>query len=135
MLMGRVEAENFHLTLMSLLTMVNAGLVVAGIYGVMSFTVTNQTPEIGQRLASGATTREVMTLIVRHAMKLAVQGTVIGLGVALLLARWIKVALFGVEASDSLTFVGVAVVLSARAFVTTYLLLRRESALQPVRRK
>lgn len=132
-LMGKVEAENFHLTLISLLTLVNVGLIVAGVYGVMSYTVTQQAPQIGRRLADGAKTSEVLKLVLWHAMKLAVQGTVIGLGVAFLFARWIKVALFGVEATDSLTYLGVALVLGAVAFVTMFLPARRESELQPVR--
>lgn len=126
-LMGKVEAENFHLTIISLLTLVNVGLIVAGVYGMMSYTVTQQAPQIGQRLTDGATTSEVLKLVLWHAMKLAVQGIVIGLGVAFLFARWVKVALFGVAATDSLTYLGVALVLGAMVFVTMFLPARRES--------
>jgi ABC-type antimicrobial peptide transport system permease subunit len=116
-LMGRVDAEGFQWTLLGVLTLVDLGLVVAGIYGLMSFSVTQRTPEIGRQLAGGAKMSEVLKLVLGHGMRLAVFGAVIGLGTAFLLARWIKMLLFGVEATDPLAFVGVAVVLSGVAFL------------------
>ena len=131
-LMGRVDMKGFQLTLLGVFTLVNVGLVVAGIYGLMSFSVTQRTPEIERRLASGAKTSEVLKLILWHGMQLSGFGVVIGLGAAFLLARWIKVLLFGVEPADPLLFIGVAVVLSAVAFLATFKPARRTAQMLPL---
>ena len=128
-LMGSLEASQFQLTLISLLTVLNLGFVVAGIYGAMSYTVTARTQEIGLLLAHGARMRDVMRLVVWHGMKLMGFGTVIGLSAAVLFARWIKVLLVGVDATDPLTFAAVTVVLGATAFIVTYLPMRRTAPL------
>jgi putative ABC transport system permease protein len=107
-------------------------LAVVGIYGVMSYAVTQRTREIGVRIALGASSKEIIKLIVGQGALLVGIGVVIGLGVAALGTRLLANLLFGVSALDPVTFVGVTALLAATAFLACYLPARRATKVDPM---
>ena len=117
--------ERLSLLGLSGLTALALGWVAVGIYGVMTYSVAPCAQEIGLRLARGARASEVLRLVVGQGVKLALQGMGIGLSAALLLARWIKISQFGVDATDPFTFGGVAILLGVMTFLVYYRPARR----------
>jgi putative ABC transport system permease protein len=107
-------------------------LAAVGIYGVMSYTVTARTQEIGIRIALGADRRHVLKLIVGQGMVLALFGVVLGLCGALLLTRLMKTLLFGVSATDPLTLAGVSLLLSGIALLACYLPAHKAAQVDPL---
>jgi putative ABC transport system permease protein len=107
-------------------------LASIGIYGVMAFAVTQRTQEIGIRMALGARSADVLKLVVKHGMKLALIGMVLGLAGSWALTRFMKGLLFGVEATDLLTFSLVSMCLLLAAFVACYLPARRATKVDPL---
>jgi ABC-type antimicrobial peptide transport system permease subunit len=106
-------------------------LGIIGIYGVLSYAVSQRRREIGIRLALGAQQPEVRRMFVRYALMLAGIGVAIGLAAAVGLARLMKSLLFGISPMDPLTFAAVPVVLAAAAALAGYLPARRASAVDP----
>src|SRR3989440_379892 len=92
-------------------------LAAVGIYGVMSYVVAGRTREIGLRMALGARTGNVRRLILRQGMSLALIGSAIGLGIAFVTTRLLKSVLYGVDATDPATFVGVTLLLGVVALL------------------
>jgi putative ABC transport system permease protein len=107
-------------------------LAAVGIYGVISYTVTQRTQEIGIRMALGAQRADVLSMVVRQAMGLAALGIVIGAGGALLLTGWMRNLLFDVRPSDPLTFVTVAVLLGIVAGIAASVPGLRATRVDPV---
>jgi len=107
-------------------------LATVGIYGVLSYSVTQRTEEIGIRMALGATSASVRRLVVRQAMTLVAIGVGMGIVASLGLARLMTSLLFGVKASDPLTFAGVALVLAVVSFFATYIPARRATKVDPL---
>ncbi len=107
-------------------------LATVGIYGVLSYSVSQRTQEVGIRMALGATSRSVLGLVVGQGMLLVAIGVGIGLAGSLGLARLLANLLFGVKTSDPATFAGVSLVLAAAAFVATYIPARRATKVDPI---
>jgi putative ABC transport system permease protein len=121
MLGERTAPRRFNLVLFGLFAVVAVVLAGVGIYGVMAYTVTQRTHEIGIRMALGAETRSVLALVVRQGMTLAVVGVVLGLGASFALTRLMRGLLFGVQPSDPVTFAAIALLLTGIALVACYI--------------
>ncbi|MBL8203167.1 MAG: ABC transporter permease [Blastocatellia bacterium] len=135
--MEQVTAESiatprFTLLIFGLFSTLALLLAAAGIYGVMSYSVTERTHEIGIRMALGASVRDVLQLIIGQGLKLTLLGTTIGLLAAWGLTRWMKSLLFDVSATDPITFVVVAILLGFVAFLACYLPARRATKVDPM---
>jgi putative ABC transport system permease protein len=107
-------------------------LSVIGVYGVMAYSVSRRTRELGIRIALGAQRSVLVGSVLRQAARLAVVGVAIGVAASLLLARLIGGLLYGVSAADPLTFIVVPATLVAAALAASYLPARRAAAVDPL---
>jgi len=135
--MEAVVAESYaqrrlNLTLMLVFASVATLLAVVGLYGVMSYSVTQCRQEIGIRMALGAQARDVLRMVVAEGMWLAGIGLVIGLGGALALTRTIQSLLFGTSASDPATLAAVSLLLAVVVFLASYFPARRAARTDPL---
>jgi putative ABC transport system permease protein len=126
-----VASERLNLTLLSLFAGIALVLAIVGIYGVMSYSVTQRTHEIGIRMAIGARPRDVFQMILGQGMKLALIGVGVGLLSAFGLTRLMETMLFGVEPTDATTFAGISFLLIGIALLACYLPGRRATKVEP----
>jgi putative ABC transport system permease protein len=126
-----VQSERLNLTLLSLFAGIALVLAIVGIYGVMSYSVTQRTHEIGIRMAIGARPRDVFAMILGHGMKLALIGVGIGLLLAFALTRLMETMLFGVAPTDVTTFSLISLLLISVAALACYLPGRRATKVEP----
>ena len=126
-----VEGERLTLTLLSLFAGIALVLAIVGIYGVMSYSVTQRTHEIGIRMAIGARPLDVFKMILGHGMKLALIGIGLGLLGAFWLTGFMATMLFGVEPRDAMTFAGIPIILITVALLACYLPGRRATKVEP----
>jgi putative ABC transport system permease protein len=127
-----VAGERLNLTLFSIFAGIALILAIVGIYGVMSYTVTQRTHEIGIRMAIGAQQRDVFKMVLGQGMMLALIGIGVGLVGAFALTRLMATMLFGVTATDPATFAAIAILLTAVALMACYLPGRRATKVDPV---
>jgi predicted permease len=132
LLAGTVSPRQFLMRILAVFGAAAVGLVLLGTYGVISYSVTQRTREIGIRMAIGAQQRDVSRMVVRQGLALTGVGAGVGLAGALGLSQLIKSQLFGVQPSDPGTLVSVLAVMSLVTIVAAYLPARRASRVDPV---
>ncbi len=125
-------ARRFNMLLLTLFSGLALMLAAVGVYGVMSYAVTQRTQEIGIRMALGAQMGDVIKLIMRSGFLLALIGIAVGLGGAFALTRMMTSLLFAVEPTDKATFAIVTVFLLLTALVACYIPARRATKVDPL---
>jgi putative ABC transport system permease protein len=128
---GWLADRRFLLLLVGLFATAALALAAVGIYGVVAYSVTRRTQEIGIRMALGARRGAVLRLVVGEGARLAVLGVGIGIAASFVVTRLLSSLLFGVSATDPITFAGVAVLLSLVALLASYIPARRAMRLDP----
>ncbi len=127
-----VQRRRFSMLLLAIFAGVAMVLAAIGLYGVMSYSVAQRTKEIGIRMALGARRPDVVALVVKQGMALVLAGIVAGTVLSLAMTRLMAGMLFGISATDPLTFVGVAMLLGVVAFFANYLPARRGASVDPM---
>lgn len=127
-----VSGPRFNMLLLTMFAVVALVLALVGIYGVMSYTVTQRTHEIGIRVAVGAQSRDVFRMVLGQGMLLALIGVAFGLVGALALTRLMTSMLFGVEPNDPVTFATIALLVIAVALIACYFPGRRAMKVDPL---
>jgi len=122
----------FRTSLIALFASVALILACVGIYGVVSYSVTQRTHEIGIRMAIGAQTGHVLRMVIRQALILVIIGVTLGVTASLTLTSLLSKLLFGVTPTDPATFISTAVVLGFTALVASYLPARRAAKVDPL---
>jgi putative ABC transport system permease protein len=127
-----VGERRFHLLLMGLFAGLALLLASIGIYGILSYSVRQRTQEMGIRMALGATKEQILQLIVKQGMRLALIGTVAGIAVAFGVTRFLQTLLYAIAPTDLLTFAVVPVVVLAVALLACYAPARRATRVNPI---
>jgi len=127
-----LAARRFSTILLNAFALTALLLASLGLYGVISYLVGQRTHELGVRMALGAQRSDVMRLVIGDGMKMALGGVVVGLGASLILTRFISGMLFGVGATDVVTFATITALLSAVALLACYFPARRATRVDPL---
>lgn len=127
-----LAARRFAVTVLGFFAGVALLMSALGLYGVISYTVTQRTQEIGIRIALGAQVNEVLGLVVTHGLRLVSAGILLGLAAALSLSRLLATQLFQVSPFDPLTFAVTAIVLLIAAILASYVPARRATKIDPI---
>jgi putative ABC transport system permease protein len=125
-------AIRFPMTLVWLFSALALVLSVVGIFGVMSYAVSQRTREIAIRMALGATRREVLRLVLQEGIGVTMLGVVIGLAGALVMSRIMAGYVYGISSTDPLTFVAASLVLIMAAFLASYFPAHRATRVDPI---
>jgi putative ABC transport system permease protein len=127
-----VAQPRLRTTLLALFSGVALALSLIGVYGVMAYAVSERTHEMGVRIALGASPGDIRSLVVGEGTRLAAVGIAVGIAGALAASRGLGTLLFGITATDPLTFTAAALVLAAAGIAAAYLPARRASRIDPV---
>ena len=127
-----LSTRRFNLTLVGLFAATALLLAVAGIYGVMAYSVERRTQELGVRMALGACRGDILRLVLGQAMSTAAIGVAAGIGGSFALTRTMQSLLFGTTAIDPITFAGVTLLLSVVALLASYIPARRATKVDPI---
>ena len=127
-----VARQRFSMLLLGLFAVLALLLASVGIYGVMSYSVAQRTREIGIRIALGARRADVLQMTVKQGLKLVGAGMMLGLLAAFLLTRVMASLLFGISATDPITFIGISLVLLAVALLASYVPALRATRVDPI---
>jgi putative ABC transport system permease protein len=128
----RLARPRFTAVLLNWLALMALLLAAVGIFGVTAYAVAQRTRELGLRVALGARPRDIMALVLWHGLKLAALGILPGLLCALLMTRWLSSLLYGVSASDPLTYAGVALLTACVALLACLVPARRATKVDPM---
>jgi putative ABC transport system permease protein len=136
--MNEVVSDSVHvtrlaLTLLGVFAVIALALAAIGIYGVMAYVVRQRTREIGTRIALGATTRDIVWLVMRQGVLIAGLGAIVGGVAAAAAARLLQSILFGTPPSDPATYAAAAMVLITTTMAACYLPARRAARVDPAR--
>jgi putative ABC transport system permease protein len=127
-----VAPQRLNVVLLATFALIALVLAAAGIYGVMAYSVAQRTQEIGLRMALGAQLQDVLKMVLRSGLSLALLGIVIGLAGAFALTRLMTKLLFGVTPTDAVTFVSVAAILFVVALLASWIPARRATKVDPI---
>jgi putative ABC transport system permease protein len=127
-----ISQERFQALLLGMFATLALLLACVGLYGVISYTVVQRTHEIGVRVALGAQPRDVLRLVIRQGMLLTLAGLVVGIAAGTFLTRVLTDMLFGVTPRDTVTFVGVPILLLVVAFLACWIPARRATRIDPL---
>jgi putative ABC transport system permease protein len=131
-LASSLQSRRFNLMLVAVFAATALLLAAAGVFGVMAYSVERRTREIGVRVALGATRRQVLSLVLGQALLTAAAGVAAGLLGSLALTRLVRSLLFGVSATDPLTFLAVALLLTGVALAASFIPARRAAKVDPM---
>jgi putative ABC transport system permease protein len=132
MVSASIAQPRFYLLLLGIFAALALVLAAVGIYGVLSYSVTQRMHEIGIRMALGAEPADVIKLVVGQGMMLALAGVAIGLIGAFVFTRLMSSMLYGVSATDPVTFAALALLLTAVALLASYIPARRATKVDPM---
>lgn len=124
--------QRFSMLLLGVFASIALALATIGIYGVMAYLVNQGTRELGIRIALGASPRNILTLVVRQGMALALAGVTLGLAASFLLTGLLRSLLFGVQATDPITFVGISLLLAIITLLACYIPAQRAARIDPL---
>ena len=127
-----LASQRFSMILLGVFALLALVLASVGIYGVMSYSVAQRTREIGIRMARGARRADVLQMTVGQGLKLVGAGMILGLGAAFLLTRVMATLLYGISATDPITFVSISLVLLAVATLASYVPALRATRVDPI---